>query len=57
MEINQDNFNSINAVLPGPLSILENGDPIANQVRVAREVYRYKQVRCVWTEPKGHAQD
>lgn len=50
--VNEDNFRSINATLPGPLRILENNDPIAEKVRNAREVHRDGQVRCVWMEPK-----
>lgn len=51
-DINEDSFISINAALPGPLQILENDDPIANKVRIAREVYRDRQVKCVWMEPR-----
>lgn len=50
--INHDNFKSINAALPGPLRILENADPIAGKVLKSRDVYCYKQVKCVWMEPK-----
>lgn len=39
-KINRDNFNSINAALPGPLQILENIDPIADLVRNSQEIYR-----------------
>ena len=50
--INEDNFKSINAALPGPLHILDNLDPIADKVCDAKEVYRDRQVRCVWIGPK-----
>lgn len=51
-DVNEDNFKSINAVLPGPLKILENDDPVADMVRNAKKVYRDRQVICVWMEPK-----
>ena len=56
-DINEDKFKSINASLPGPLQILENNDPIADRVRNAREVYRDRQVICVWMEPKYRFSD
>lgn len=51
-DINEDEFGSINTALPGPLHILPNFDPIADKVRNAREIYRDRQVRCVWMDPK-----
>lgn len=51
-ENNQEEFASINSKLPGPLQILEQDDPITLQVYAAPEVYRDRNVRCVWRAPK-----
>ena len=53
--VNADLFASINARLPGPLQILENDDHLVQEVLSAPEVYRDRQVTCVWRNPKPQA--
>lgn len=50
-EVSKGDFHAINAVLPGPLHILENDEPIARKVLISMEVYRVGQVRCIWMDP------
>lgn len=52
VSVNADSFATINAQLPGRLEILENDDPLAQEVYGARVVHRDRQVICVWRAPK-----
>ena len=51
---NEEEFASINSLLPGTLKILENDDPIvAKLIHAAKNpVYRDRNVVCVWLPPK-----
>ena len=51
---NQEEFASINALLPGPLKILENDDPLSDKVVEAAKnpAYRDRNIICVWLPPK-----
>ena len=51
---NKDGFAAINALLPGPLKVLECNDPVANRVieAAAKPVHRDRNVICVYLPPK-----
>jgi len=50
--VNDDLFKAINALLPGPLHILEYNDPVVSKVLAARVIHHDGRVFCVWLEPK-----
>ena len=51
--VNDDHFKSIDALLPGPLHILERNDPIRSKVLAAPVIHCEGRVFCVWMEPKS----
>ena len=54
-ELNEEKFASVNALLHGPLRILENNDPVADMVIATEPIYRDRNVLCVWLPPKSDA--
>ena len=50
--VNMDEFRTINALLPGPLQILEYHSNLMPEIINARIVYRDRQVICVWRAAK-----
>jgi len=45
---NNEEFKTINARLPGRLEVLEQGDPLAFDIRLAKRVHVDRNVVCVW---------
>jgi predicted nucleotidyltransferase len=51
-EVNDDEFRSINAQLPGPLQILEEQDPLHYEIEAGDVIYNDRNVKCVLRPPK-----